>query len=57
MASMASVNVFIVSISKRFFEDPPLLFSVLKGSSDASKFHPNKSSLQNMASHNSAFFL
>ena len=49
MASMASVNVFIVSISKRFFEDPPLLFSVLKGSSDASKFHPNKSSLQNMA--------
>ena len=40
MASIASANALTVSISKRFFEDP--------ASSNSSKFHSNKSFLQNM---------
>ena len=48
MAAIASVNAFTVSISKRFFEDPSLLYSVSKRSSNLSKVHSNKSFLQNM---------
>ena len=50
-------NACIVSISKRFIEDPSLLYSISNWLSNTSKFHSNKSFLQNMDWNNSFSFL
>ena len=57
MASIASVNAIIVSISKRFIKDPSLMYSISNWLSNSSKFHSNKSFLQNMDWNNSFSFL
>ena len=57
MASIVSVNAFIVFISKCFIKDPSLLYSISNSLSNSSKFHSNKSFLQNTDWNNSFSFL